>query len=151
MRARLMEFARLAAELDPKLAAMIEDWDRMKPALQKSVDLDLLCELHGIDPARFIAIGGEAGRRFRDDASVLIAAINMPAVVAASVKRALTPEGIRDRRMLLEHAGLLPVPKGRVLNFAAIRAQAKGEQIRKPLPSFESTIAQIEEIDDDTP
>jgi len=47
--------------------------------------------------------------------SILVAALNMPAIVAASVKQALTPDGTGDRNMLFQHAGFLPTPRGKQL------------------------------------
>ncbi len=141
-----MEIARLAAKLDPSIGLVIDDWDRMKPPLQNAADLDALCEAHGVAPAHFIGVVGEAEVRFRNNFSILIAALNMPAIVAASAKRALTPNGFRDRKMLMEHAGFLPVPASRqfrMLNHAAIKAE-QGRADVKPFPRFEDTVEVIE-------
>jgi len=141
-----MELARLALTIAPELSSLIEDWDRMKPALRKIVDLDALCEAHGIAPSHLIALAGVAGMRFRDDASILIAAINMPSVISASVKRAKSG-GVRDTRMLMQLTGFLPLPNGRILNLASLKDQPKDGEIRRSFPSFESTMALLEEVD----
>lgn len=132
-RRQFMKLAHLAVELEPKLAPVVEDWDRMRPPLQNAADLDALCLAHDIDATHFIAVAGEAESRFRDNASILIAALNMPAIVQASVKRALTRNGFRDRKMLMELMGFLPAPSngqlGR-LNPAAIKAEVGGENAK---------------------
>ena len=143
----LMELAHLAPKLDPRLAPIVADWGRMKPSLQNAADLDALCEAHGVEPAHFIGVVGEAAARFRNNFSILIAALNMPAIVAASVKRALTLDGARDREMLFQHAGFLPAPRGkqlRMLNHAALKAEVNGG-CGEPLPRFESRVTEIEE------
>lgn len=143
-----MELAHLAGELDPRIVPVIEDWDRMKPPLQNAVDLDALCEAHGVDPAHFISVVGEAEMRFGDNASVLIAAISMPAIVERCVHYAKKKKGFKDRELLMKHAGFLPLPKGShvsALNYAAIRAEVN-TNIGEPLPTFEETIADYDEL-----
>jgi hypothetical protein len=147
-RRQFMELARLAVQFDAKLAPVVEDWDRMKPPLQKAVDLDALCEAHGADPTHFISIVGEAQMRFRDNASVILAALSLPSVVQKSIDMALIDEGVKDREMLFQHSGLLPQPKAsqiRALNCAAIRAEVN-TNIGEPLPTFEETIADSDEL-----
>jgi len=142
-----MELARLAVQSDAKLAPIIADWDRMKPPLQNAVDLDALCEARGVAPAHFIAVVGEAEAKFRDTISIFIAAFNMPDVIAASVRAAKKKTGVADRKMLFQHVGFLPVPRGkqlRMLNHAAVKAEVN-KGCGDPLPSFEATVAEIEE------
>lgn len=143
----LMEVAHLAPKLDPTLAPIVADWDRMKPALRNAVNLDSLCGAHNVDPAHFIGVIGEAEMRFRGSVSILIAALNMPAVVAAAVRAAKKKAGMADRKMLLEHAGLLPVARGkqlRMLNHAAVKAEVN-RGCGEPLPTFETAVTEIEE------
>src|SRR5260370_1779574 len=147
-RRQFMEVARLAVALDPKLAPIVADWDRMKPPLQNAVDLDALCEAHEVDPAHFIGVVGEAAMKYGNNSAILIAALQMPEVVMPSAKTALKPGGDPDenRKMLFQHAGFLPVPKGkqlRMLNHAIIGAEAN-TNIGKPLPIFEQTITALD-------
>jgi len=142
-----MQLAHLARELDPNLASIVADWDRMTSSLQNAADLDALCEAHGVDPAHFIGVVGEAQLRFRSNVSILVAALNLPAVVAASVRAAKKKTGVADRKMLFQHVGFLPVPRGkqlRMLNHAAVKAEVN-KGCGDPLPSFEATVAEIEE------
>jgi hypothetical protein len=150
-RRRFMKLAHLAGKLDPRIVPVIEDWERMKPPLQNAVDLDALCEAHDVDPAHFISVVGVAGLKYRDNASVLIAALSMPAVVDRSVHYAMKKGGFKDREALMKLAGFLPQPKGsqvRALNYAAIGAEAN-TNIGEPLPTFEETIADLDELTGD--
>ncbi len=147
-RRQFMELAHHTPKLDPKLGPIVADWDRMKPALRNVADLDALCEAYGVDPTHFIGVVCEAELKFRGSVSILVAALKMPAVVAASVRTAKKKTGVADRKMLFEHAGFLPVPRGkqiRMLNHAVIKTE-ENKGCGDPLPSFESTVAEIEEL-----
>jgi hypothetical protein len=146
-RRQLMELAHLAGELDPRIVPIIEDWDRMKPALRNAANLDALCEAHDVAPDHFLATVGEAELRARNEMSIFIAALNIPFVVERSIKTALTKNGVRDREMLFEHAGFLPVPGSkrlRIINHAAVKAELSTGDGR-PLPRLEDTVEMIEE------
>jgi hypothetical protein len=152
-RRRFMELAHLAR--DPRIDPLVEDWDRMKPPLQQAVDLETLCEAHGVDATHFISVVGEAEMRFRDNASVILACFGLPDIVKQSIEVGMGragEEGWRDRRMLMQHSGFLPQPKGsqvRAFNYAAIRAEVNAN-IGEPLPIFEETIADsAEPIEDE--
>lgn len=140
-----MELARHAPHIDPSLALVIEEWDRLSPTAQRGVNLNQLCEIKGVDPFHFLGVVAEAAIRFCNNASVLIAALILPEVVQRSIERALTPEGVEDRKMLFQHAGFIPSPKGsevRLLNQIAVSANIKPVG-GIDLPSFEETIANI--------
>jgi hypothetical protein len=150
-RRQFMELARLAVSLDSKLAPIIADWDYMKPPLQNAADLDVLCEAHGVDPVHLIGVVGEAEMKFLDNACIILAALQMPAILEHSIKAAkgmVSDNGWHDRKMLFEHAGFLPVPparKVRMLNQAAIAAESHNGG-GKPLESFETTMERIDKM-----
>src|SRR5208337_305557 len=150
-RRALMEVAHLAAKLDPRIVLVIDDWDRMKASLQNATDLDGLCKAHGVDPAHFIAAVAEAELKYRGRISILVAALNTPAIVAASVKQALTTDGTGDRNMLFQHAGFLPTPRGKQLKTldhnAPITEVGRGDV--RPIPRFEGTVEITEEVMED--
>ncbi len=146
-RRHFMQFARLAVTIDPKIAPLIEDWDRMKPALRNVANFDALCEAHDLDPYHFVAAVGEAELRACNEASIFIASLNLPFLVDRSIELAYTRNGFRDRQTLLQHAGVIPVPGKKqlgMINHTAVKAEAN-KGCGKPLPSFEATIAKIEE------
>jgi hypothetical protein len=122
-RRALMEGARLATKLDPSLVPVIDDWYRMKPPPQNAVDLDTLCEAHGVEPAHFIAVVGEAAMKYGNNSAILIAALQSPDVIIRSVRAALKADGFKDREALMKHTGFLPVRA--TINQAAAKAEAK--------------------------
>lgn len=136
-----MELARMAPQLDPNCACVIEEWDRIA-GQKRSVSLFQICKLKNIDPFHFIGVVGEAAIKFRDNASVIIAALGMPGVIERSVKTALTRDGFKDREALMKHSGFLPVPAGGTfVNTFAAKIEQNNEVIASAaLPSFEKTI-----------
>ena len=139
-----MDLARFAPEIEPGCAPVIEEWKRLS-ASKQTINLDLICKVKGIDPFHFLAVVAEAAIKYRDNASVIIAAMSMPQVVERSVKTALTKDGVKDREMLFRHAHFVPVPSGAtfVNTFAAKVQNANGGE-SPALPSFENTIEAVD-------
>jgi hypothetical protein len=147
-RRQLMELANLAGELDPRIVPVVKDWERMKPPLQNTADLDALCELHDVDPAHFISVAAEAGLKYRDYTSVLLVALSLPKIIKRSIRCAMKDKGFRDREALMKHAGFLPVPRNsqfRMLNDVAIKTEVGGGG-GSPLPRFGTTIGMIDKV-----
>jgi hypothetical protein len=143
-----MEMARLAPLLDPKLVAFVEEYDRFTSAEQLRIKLTDICVHHDIDPLHLMAVVGEAAMKYRDNAMILIAAINLPQIVKRSVEQALTPEGVDDRRMLFMHSNFIPTSKGtqvNVVNQAAAKAEVNLTK-ESTLESFEQTVRAADEI-----
>jgi hypothetical protein len=151
-KSNFMEMARLAPQIDPALAPVIEEWDRLKPKARNNLDLDDLCKLKDIDPSHFLGVVAEAAQKFHANASILIAAVNMPAVVGKSVRVAMTDKGVQDRKFLFEHSSFIPMPQGArvsILNQNALRAEINNEQPEKGLTSFEKRMEMADVIDED--
>ena len=88
--------------------------------------------------------------KFRDNAGLIMAGLRFPDIVGKSVEVGLTDEGWRDRRMLMQHAGFLPAPKGATfVNTFAARLEANQEVNTQSsaLPSFEKTVEILEAED----
>jgi hypothetical protein len=137
-----MELARFAPEIDPECQPIIEEWDRLA-GNKRVINLDAICKVRQIDPFHFLGVVAEAAVKYRDNASVIIAALSLPNVVERSVKTALTKDGFKDREALMKHAGFLPVPSGNVFvnKVAGVVQTARDEQPEgAALPSFEKTI-----------
>lgn len=146
-----MECAKLAVQIEPRLACVSESYERLnRPSLRAAVPLDELCAMHGIDPRHYIGVVGEAALRYENNSAILLIALSMPEVVNRSIKEALKPEGVADRKMLFQHAGIIPVPAGQTINVkATANAAAKAETItetRKALPSFEQSMMESDAI-----
>lgn len=140
-----MEIAKFAPDIDPNCACILEEWENLSSTGRKSVSMDQICKAKGIDPFHFLGVVAEAAIKFRDNASVILAAMQMPAVVQKSIKTALTKDGVRDRKMLFEHAHFIPTPGGAtfVNQFAAKVEQNAGVEPGR-LPSFESSMKTLE-------
>lgn len=145
---RFMEFARLAVNIEPALACVVDAYHNFTMPLQKYVSLDDLCAFHKVDPIHFLSVVAEAAAKYGNNSSILIAALHLPEVVKKSVDMAMTDEGISDRKMLFQHSNFIPSPGGVVVNnnnTANAAASAQGDA-RKTLQSFETTMREIDEV-----
>jgi len=144
----LMDLARLAPELDPSYAKVIEEYEQLSEAGKRAVSIDMLVKQKGLDPFHFLGVVAEAAIKFRDNASVLVAAMSLPKIIEASVKNALRQKtGFKDREALMKHAGFLPVPAGATfVNTLQTKVETNvGEApASKHLPSFEQTVDAID-------
>jgi len=145
-----MDLAQLAPEIDPKVAPVIEGWNKLTEDAKKKTNLDEVCRKLKMDPFHFLAVVAEAAIKFRDNASVIMAGLSLPNIVEKSVAVGLTDEGWRDRRMMMQHSGFLPAPKGATfVNTFAARLEANQEVNTQSsaLPSFEKTVEILEAED----
>jgi len=145
-----MLLARYAPEIDPNIAPVIEEWNRLKKQPRLRVSLDAICKLKGIDPFHFLGVVAEAAIKYRDNASVILAAMALPKVVQQSIQVAMEKDGFRDREALMKHAGFLPVPAGATfVNSPSF----KNEQVTQvdtassALPSFEKSVKDLDVVD----
>jgi hypothetical protein len=67
------------------------------------VTLDDLAAEAGLTPGEFYGAVSRASFEFTSQVADLIVACGYPGVVAASVRRARTPEGVADRQLIFEH------------------------------------------------
>lgn len=108
------ELAPLAIAFEPRLERAVVRWAQLTPWQRRFVMLEDLAAHAGLTPGEFLAAVVRASFKFTENITDLIVASALPEVVVASVKRALTPNGIEDRWLLLEHMGFLrgPQPTG---------------------------------------
>jgi hypothetical protein len=142
-----MALAKFAPQIDPDLQKIVEDWEGLTLKAKNCCDLDQLCRARGVDSFHFIGVVAEAAYKFRDTASVIIAALSVPSIVQKSVQVALTTKGQKDRHDLMEHAGMFPMRPGaqfKILNVASANAEA-GEEVPEGERSFEQDMKRIEE------
>ena len=144
-----IEYARLAAYDDVRFERFIRAYDGLNVTEQGKCRLEDLCATAEISPSQFL--GGIAAVAYKHnyDVSRLIAAVNQPAVVEATVESALQPFGTDDRRILHTHAGFLPSPKAPQINVSA-NAQAAsitqaGAISGGGMPKFETDITEVTE------
>jgi hypothetical protein len=144
-----MRLAAMASQIEPELAGVIETWEGLGPTAQNRTTIEEICLAKDIDPAHFCGVVVEAAVKFRDNATFLIAALNMPDVVEKSVEFALKQDGFKDREALMKHAGFVPTPQGQrinILNQSSAKAGAEAEaNAQRGLPTFERSMLELED------
>ena len=142
-RESFLVYARSAAATHPEIKPFLDHYDGISKYEKQKYTLDVLAQQANISPRLLIeAVAGEAFEQGVNVAN-LIAAHHLPAVVSESVKVAVTRKGVKDREMLMQHHGFLPVPKGTTVNVLAV-AQAKGG-LGESLPDFEQSVVSLGE------
>jgi hypothetical protein len=144
----LLEFVRLASNRDDSLVELVARRDEMSASDRRYNSLDDLVEAVGLRPGDVLASAAKAAYDYNSDVSKVLAAVIQPLVVEATIKSALSPGGVADRRMLHQHSGFVP-------DIAGPSIHAKGQGAAEPeacrLPSFEETISEAEDIMLDMP
>jgi hypothetical protein len=144
-----MEMAKLAPQIEPELACILDDWDGMTPSAKRLTRIETLCAAHQIDPIHFFSVVNEAAMKFRDNALLMIASMSSPALLEKSVEYGMEKEGFKDRQAILQHAGIFPSPQGtriNILNQNSAKAAAQSEaNVDRGLPSFERSISDLED------
>ena len=111
------------------------------------VPIEAYCAAAKVSPSRILEIIAATAIRLGAQASSIVAATAMPAVVHKSVEMALTDEGIEDRILLSRATGFLPTPKGAQTNIQVTQnasAQAAAAALPPAIaPSPESTIRRV--------
>jgi hypothetical protein len=137
---RFIEYARLSDDKDVR--TLVKTWDGVSPSDRQVLSISDLCAATGL---RFSKLLGEVTAQafeHNSDVSRLIAAVNQPRVVQASIRSAtrLGPDGVKDRQMLLAHSGFLPVPKSASTIFhLQQQINNAGEELTR-LPSFSEDV-----------
>jgi len=136
--ASTIDFARIASETDPRFAKLVALWDDLSHTARKRLHAEDLCKAAEILPEDYLSEVTRLMFRVNIDAANLIAAAAHPKVIKRAVIEAQRPEGIQDRRFLMQHSGFLPLPNGTVINV---------QQVNQPepvpssvLPSFEESV-----------
>ena len=102
-----MDLAGLALEFEPRLRPAVVMWSQLTPWQRRGVTFDDLAAVAGLAPGEFVSAITRAAFEYTEGVADLIAVSALPEMVSAAVKRAITPEGVEDRRMFLEHSGIL--------------------------------------------
>jgi hypothetical protein len=143
-----MELARLAPQIEPELAVLIEEWDRLTPTGKRTNRIEDLCAAHQIDPCHFFSVVNEAAMRFRDNATLMLSSMHAPALLEKSIEFGMEKDGFKDRQAVLQGAGVFPSPQGtriNILNNNSAKAAAQAEaNVQRGLPSFEASMSDLE-------
>lgn len=128
-------------------------FEKLSKYEQSQVSYDDVCAASGISPKHILMAIAGAGYDANCDIANLLSSHLHPAVVAASAKAALKADGIEDRKLLMQHQGFIPVPKGMSINIhasssaqAAASAHATSSHDAS-VPSFLSDVDEIGAVD----
>jgi hypothetical protein len=143
-----IEYARLSD--DDGVQAMVEKWDACSPSDRRALSISDVCAAVGLPFSKLLGEVTAAAFEHNTDVSKLVAAVNQPRVVKATVESAVTllgREGMKDRQMLHLHSNFLPVPRGATTVFRLQQqinntCEAAGEEPTS-LPSFEEDVVLI--------
>ena len=104
-RSHFVEIARHSK--NEKVRQLVALWDSLPKREQNRCRLERLCEAVGLDPATFL--GDVAATAFARgiDVTKMTVAISQPLVFEKIAKKALEPDGHRERKMFLEAVGVL--------------------------------------------
>jgi hypothetical protein len=84
--------------------------DALNPTERKAVTIDYLLMAGRADVHHVSGVIQEWMSRLRGIEAGLLASVNAPDVTQKAIEHALTPEGHKDRHMLLRIAGVIPAP-----------------------------------------
>ncbi|HEV2172525.1 MAG TPA: hypothetical protein VGR71_03110 [Nitrospira sp.] len=147
-----IEAARLVGEKDERFRMVVYAYEETPESDRPKLKLEALCETAGIPTSEFLGSTIAAIHSRNVDIGKLIASAAHPKVVEATIENAQTRNGFMDRKMMHDHVGFLPLPKGMNINIDNSKKTlvAGGESNLRPvenlsrtaLPSFEDDITQ---------
>jgi hypothetical protein len=138
-----IEMARLARANDPSAQRFMDAWDALDATERQARGAaDAICKREGIIPVELLRAVAESTCRFSMYTAQMAPALALPAIVGRSVEMALTDEGVADRRMLFQHTGFLPTPKGSQVAVTQI-VQANAAPQTMAAPRSEDTIQRL--------
>src|ERR1700745_249230 len=110
---QIIEMMRWAKESDPRVRELLDTWDSLDASVrQDSGTAEAVRQRVGLKLPELLGIVAEVTYRIAIYKAQIVAALALPSVVERSIETALTEDGIADRKMLFQHSGFLPTPKG---------------------------------------
>lgn len=111
---RFMSIVREMARSSPssKHVRMIEAWDHLTPRQQSGLDLLDLCNYAALDPHTLAGQVFAYLSRLGADIGGMLASLAYPDIVKTTLESARELSGIEDRKMVHQHFGFLPQPRG---------------------------------------
>jgi hypothetical protein len=97
------DLAPRAVAFEPRMERAVAKWRLLSPWQRRFVTLDDLAAEAGLTSGEFFGAITRASFELTSQVADLIVACGYPGVVAASVRRARTPEGLADRQLIFEH------------------------------------------------
>lgn len=137
---------RMLAELDRDPSdggaeTLVQAWDKLTPFKRRKVVIDDLCREAEVSPAEAFGWFAEGSFQMGLNMARVIAGVQMPALMVASMKKAQDiNEGTEERRMHFQASGYLPMPRSGIAIQTNITSQ-KADVSEAEMPregSFES-------------
>jgi hypothetical protein len=121
-------------------------WEGLAPSARTRVTLDEVCFAAGVTPKAIVQVVAGLAFDLNCDLGDFISAVDHPQVVAKTIEIAKTAQGTAERRMLLDHAGFLPQPKGMNLTLSqrVANMNVTGPAPMPGLPNFADDIRALE-------
>jgi hypothetical protein len=142
---QMFEMMRLAKGSDPRVVQFLHAWDALGASEQSKEVADAVCEHEGFAPVELLRVVVDAAFRFSMYVAQFKVALALPSVVERSIETAVTDDGIADRKMLFQHSGFLPTPKGSQTTIAIAQNAQANATSRSIIvaPSPEHTIRRL--------
>jgi hypothetical protein len=117
-RRALIEYLHLAMlNGDDTARAWWEVYESLGRGIRELASLDQITAAAGIAVADLLRVVEGMTFAVRTGLGRIIANDRFPETILASVRRAAHPSGVADRRLLMQAAGFLPLPKGSTINI----------------------------------
>ena len=94
---------------DRRVRRIVEMYCVLNATERKAVTIDYLIMAADADVHHVSGVIQEGLSRATESQTMLLACLNAPEMARKTIERAMTPEGFRDRQMLLRIAGVFPV------------------------------------------
>lgn len=138
---RSAAIALLRGSANPDARRFLEVYDDAPVTLRARLPIEAFCLAAGIPTYRMAGIVVEEAVRQGTMVSIVIAASNLPRIVRKTVEMALTNGGVRDREMLLQATGFLPLPRGSTIPILTAlpttRQRRSSRFVVRPSPEVE--------------
>jgi hypothetical protein len=123
-------------------------FEKLNKYEQSVVSYDDVCAASGISPKNILMAIAGAGYEANCDIANLLASHLHPKIVQASARVAQTDAGIEDRKLMMQHQGFIPVPKGMSININA-SSHAQAAASAHAMSSNDSSVPSfLEDVDD---
>lgn len=130
----------LEGSAKPQARAVLDARSRLNKKQAEQMPFEAYCISAGVLPQEMLALLTVEVYDQANKAGVLLAATQHPAVTQATIAAALTPLGTAEKKMLLTHAGFLPVPKTSIVNMYGANSTAVVEQKNVVLRPVEESV-----------
>ena len=132
-RETMVRVAGMLAASNEKLAKIVEIWDGLCTSKKKQTTLDQLCKMVDMQVWEFIGTAGAEAARIGIETARMLVGMAQPQLIQKAIEFGMTPEGFKDRQLVLQAGGIAPSPKGINIALQQNNQQVSGSQ----LPDFE--------------